>query len=131
MRFALGVIVAPLVPGLLFGLPDVLFAKSSVGVGWYLQMAAVAGYPPLIVVGAPLYWFAFRRRPATFWTCILIGLVLGAVAYLRAFVGGSTDGKFVDWDAMSKTLIFLPVSMFCGTLAVASFWLVARPDKSG
>src|SRR5258706_1673273 len=129
LRFTLGVLVAPLIPGLLFGLPDELFARSSVGVVWALQFAAIAGYPPVIVVGAPLYWFTFRRRPATFWACVLIGLVLGSVAYVRFFIGISTDGQIIAWDGISRTLIFLPVSIFCGGLSAAGFWLIARPDK--
>ena len=129
LRFVLGVVAAPLAPGLLFGLPDELFAPSPVGVVWSLKFAAIAEYPPIIFVGVPLYWFAFRKRPATFWRCMLIGFLLGAIAYLRAHVGVSTDGRLVTWDAMTLTIALLPVSMFCGGIAALCFWLIARPDK--
>jgi len=127
LRIALGMLAAPMVPGLLFSISD-LFSRSPVGTTWFLWFAAVAGYPVGAIFGIPMYCIYFRNRPVTFWRCVLIGLALGSMAYMLAFIAGLTTGDPAAGYAVRTTILLLPVSAFCGGLATASFWLIARPD---
>jgi hypothetical protein len=127
LRIVLGMLVGPMVPGLLFSIPD-LFSRSPVGTTWFLWFAAVAGYPIGVILGIPMYRIYFKSRPVTFWRCVLIGLALGFIAYMSAFLVGLISADPAAGYALRTTIFLLPVSAFCGGLAAASFWLIARPD---
>lgn len=127
MRFVLGFLVAPLVPGLLFAIHD-LFNSSPIGMGWYLKLAALIGYPLAIILGIPLYHIIFRNRIPKLSLCMLFGFILGVVAYLAVFILGLIKGDADVGYAFTSALGFLPVSGVCGGIAGFSFWLIARPD---
>jgi len=126
VRLVIAILVAPLVPGMVFGILD-LFGTSRVGFGWYLAFSAKAGYPLILTVGAFLYWLFIGGAGPKFLPCLLIGLILGGLAYVLAFAPGLLAGDAAARDAFRASLILLPVAMFCGGLAGASFWIIARP----
>jgi hypothetical protein len=127
MRFLLGFLVAPLVPGLIFAIND-QFSSSPVGPIWYLSLTALVGYPIATILGIPMYYLLFRNKAAKFSFCILFGFILGTVAYLALFIPGLISAGPDAANAFKSGLGFLLVSGFCGAIAGASFWLIARPE---
>src|SRR5262245_17689192 len=59
-RSIIGFIVAPLVPGMLMALPDVL--RGDPMARWYIEFAATAGYPVMLILGVPMYILSKRWK---------------------------------------------------------------------
>lgn len=125
LRFAIAILIAPLAPGLLFGILDLVLSSSPVGLAWYLRFSAKAGYPLILTVGVLLYWLFALNTPSKFWPTVLIGLTLGALAYVLAFAPGLLSGDASARQGFMASLALLPVSIFCGALAGVTFWLIA------
>lgn len=92
------------------------------------------GYPIAIVLGVPLYIF-FRSRS---WNGLLIyitaGALLGVIIYLiYILLGGySSNGLSGLFERFLNTAqVYIPLGMICGAVAALSFWLIARPDRTG
>ncbi len=122
-RIALGLILAPLVPGILFSIP-VMIQDGSTMVFWYIKFSAFAGYPVMLILGLPIH-LLFQRLG---WTngslYAALGAFLGAVAYFVAFLPGIiSDSPKISY-AMTTTIGLLPVSIICGIIAVFTFWLI-------
>jgi hypothetical protein len=126
---AVALVLAPLIPGILFALPDLL--KGDPMAGWYVRFSATTGYPVTVILGVPIYYWSRRKG----WTgpsiYLGIGLFLGMAAYLSAFLPGLIVGAPGIGYAMVTTLVYLPVAAVCGVVASISFWLIARPDHIG
>jgi len=139
MKAIVGFVVAPLIPGLLFGVVGE-FCQGGAGLLWCLALSATAGYPTAILFGIPVY-IAFGRYHVTrFIAYFATGLILGFVPYLAAL---SPDvviaalspvwGAKIDpslWIGIRGSLSLLAVSALCGGVASAAFWLIVRPDRA-
>lgn len=135
LRTILGFLVAPVSPGLLIVILAAVFGfgKSDEGI-WIIKLSGMLGYPIAIVLGVPLYIF-FRSRS---WNGLLIyitaGALLGVIIYLIYIpLGGySSNGLSGLFERFSHTAqVFIPLGMICGAVAALSFWLIARPDRTG
>jgi hypothetical protein len=133
-RAILGFLIAPLVPGFVFGLAD-LFEPSKIGMLWYLKLSAAAGYPVAVVLGVPLFVLFQRFRIVGLAPYVFAGLALGAVPFLVAMVPGlvalvmAPGGLPVNLpnSGFPAVLQFLPISCFCGGIAATVFWMIAGP----
>ncbi len=135
LRTILGFLVAPVSPGLLIVILAAVFGFGKSGEGiWIIKLSGMLGYPIAIVLGVPLYIF-FRTRS---WNGLLIyimaGALLGVMIYLIYIpLGGySSNGLSGLFERFSNTaLVSIPLGMICGAVAALSFWLIARPDRTG
>jgi len=128
VRVVLGLLIAPLAPGLLFGLLDTLFVPSPFGMQFFLGISSVAGYPPLLPA-IVVYAFGLKRLPRTVWECALVGLLLGAIGYFWTVLDfSSIRGLEASLTTVAVTLPFIPVSMSCGAIAGGAFWLFIRRE---
>jgi hypothetical protein len=115
MRTVLGFVLAPLTPALLLGgFPLFLGARFGEFV-WSLGFAMAIGYPVALVAGLPLFFFLRWRRWVSLWHYVVVGMFVGAGLYL--------------WLGQAAHAAWLFISMLCTTIAAASFWVIARPDK--
>jgi hypothetical protein len=127
-RAIIGFIVAPVIPGVLVALPDLL--RGDPMARWYIEFSATAGYPVMLILGVPMYFLSKRWGWTGLPVYVAIGSILGAASYLSAFVPGLVMGAPGVGYAMTTTFIYLPISVICGVIAMISFWLIARPDRS-
>jgi hypothetical protein len=124
-RVILGLLIAPLAPGLLFGSLDALFVPSPFGMQFFIGIASAAGYPPLLLA-IIVYALALKRLPRSIWECILVGALLGALAYFLAFLNVSSNGVTYGFSAVASTIGLIPLGMICGAIAGSAFWLFIR-----
>jgi hypothetical protein len=129
IRIPIALLIAPLIPGILFAIPDLL--KGDPMAGWYIRFSATAGYPVTLVLGVPIYFWSMRKDWTKLPNYLLIGLCLGVAGYFSAFLPGLIMGAPGIGYAMATTLLYLPVAAACGVVASVSFWLIARPDQIG
>ena len=127
VRTTLAFIVAPLVPGLLTALPDLV--RNDPMAWWYLGFAAEAGYPIILVLGVPTYFLLRRWSHSGLGIYLAAGATWGAAAYLGAFLPGLLMGDAGVSQAMASTFIYLVLSTVCGVVASIAFWFIARPDR--
>ena len=129
LRVILGLVIAPLIPGLLFGILDSIFVPSPFGMQFFVGIASAAGYPPLLLA-VVIYAFCLKRLPRSIWECFLMGLLLGAIGYFFGVLDfSSVKGLEASLPTVGVTLPFVPVSMFCGGIAGVAFWLFIRTAR--
>lgn len=128
-RIVLGILVAPIVPGLIFAIRD-SFNASPFGTAFYFGFAALLGYPAMVLLVLPSYWWLSRSRTLTFPHFLLLGLMLGVLVYFLvyfiALIG--TDLETVQMGFRSS-IGFMFASSLCGLIVTGCFWIIARPDK--
>jgi hypothetical protein len=137
-----GFLVAPISPGLLAVIlvvpfrvgTDVFGPRELAEAAWIIKLSGILGYPIAIVLGVPLYVF-FRSRG---WNGLLIYITAGALLGLIIYViyvllaEYSSNGLSGLAEKFSNTaLVYIPLGMICGAVAALSFWLIARPDRTG
>lgn len=135
LRTALGFLVAPIFPGLLIVILAAVFGFGKSGEGvWLIKLSGMLGYPIAIVLGVPLYIF-FRSRG---WNGLLIYVTAGGLLGLTIYLiyiplgGYSSNGLSGLSERFSNTAkVYIPLGMICGAVAALSFWLIARPDRTG
>lgn len=127
LRYVVGLLVAPIVPGMLFSIPD-FFSPSPIGIEWYLKFSALVGYPTVVILGIPLYFIFFRFQNVKFLPCVFIGVILGVIAYLAIFIFGLVIEIVSTWYVFITTFDLLFVSATCGAIAATCFWLIAESD---
>lgn len=110
-RFILAILLAPLVPGILF-LAFSMFGYPGEG-AWSLKFAAMLGYPAMVVLGAPAHLILMKCRWTAWWCYALTGLLIGAI------ICGLLFGVRVA--ALGAIL---------GALTAAVFWLIAKPPRA-
>jgi hypothetical protein len=86
MRISIALLIAPLLPGALFAIPDLL--KGDPMAGWYIRFSATAGYPVTLVPSVPIYLWSMRKGWTSLCSDSLIGLCLGVAGYFSAFLPG-------------------------------------------
>jgi len=128
IRTVAAFVLAPLVPGALFALPDLL--KSNPMAAWYIEFSAIVGYPIMLLVGIPLYVLSRRTKYASLSWYVLYGALMGVVAYFAALVPALFKGGPGIKYALATTEVFVIISAACGLVALVAFWLIARPDRS-
>lgn len=128
IRTTLGFLVAPLLPGVLFGALD-SFAPSPVGLLWYLKFSGMAGYPAALLLGLPIHLLYRRYRLVSLVAYAGTGAVLGAIVYVGALLPGVAFSDSSAVDALRATIRLLPLDALCGAMSAGVFWLIARPDR--
>jgi len=137
-RVALAFLFAPVVPAALFVLvasPSGLQEALTDLRFWQfvLLIAVVAGYPPSLLIGLPLYFALKRRAQADWWLAALAGGACAAIPWVYLLVwGGLFDGlaleKLVPFIAFSSIVFGL------GLIGGFSFWIIAmsggKPRKT-
>jgi hypothetical protein len=123
-RLLLAALFAPLVPGLLVAVPDVIAGNLGTAL-WYVGFSAIAGYATLLVVGFPLFLWLGNKQSLRFIHCVLIGLVCGVTAYFGAFIPGAIADPHALGRALYSTLAFMPLAAIFGAIGGAAFWLIA------
>jgi len=126
-RTIVAFLVAPLAPGLLTALPDLV--RGDPMAWWYLGFAAKAGYPIILVLGLPTYLLLRRWNRSGLSVYLVAGAIWGAAAYLAAFLPGLLMRDAGVSQAMAATSVYLVLSTVCGVVAAVVFWLIARPDR--
>ena len=120
-------VVAPIVPGLLTALPDLI--RGDPMARWYIEFAAKAGYPVILILGVPTYFLLKHWRRSGLGSYLVAGAVWGAAAYFAAFLPGLLARDPGVSAAMAATTVYLVLSIICGAIAALAFWLIARPDR--
>lgn len=116
MRTLLGFAFAPMVPALLLGGFLPLLGGGFREYVWGVGVAMAIGYPVALVAGLPLFFFLRWCRWVSLWHYYVVGLVLGVPVFCLLF------GRLEE-------IAMLFLSMLCTTIATATFWLIARPDR--
>jgi hypothetical protein len=127
LRSIIAFVVAPLVPGLLAALPDLL--RGDPMARWYIEFAAKAGYPIIVTLGVPIYFLLKRWGRTGLPNYLVTGVIWGAAAYLSAFLPGLFLSDAGVSQAMAVTWMYLPISTISGVIAAVAFWLIVRPDR--
>jgi hypothetical protein len=120
-------VISPLIPGLLFALPD-LFRGDPMA-RWYLEFAAGVGYPVILVLGVPSYFLLKHWKASSLGLYVIAGAIWGAGAYVAAFLPGLVSRDAAVSSALNSTSIYLVLSVICGVFAAIAFWFIARPDS--
>jgi len=129
-RLVVGFVLAPIAPGILFALLSILLGERELA-AWYIQLAALIGYPLAIVIGVPAHLLFRHRGWRGGFAYFGVGLAMGICGYFLPFVPGYLSGGSGASYAIATTLLFLPVSMGCGGLAAVVFWLIAIWNQQG
>ncbi|MBC3919106.1 hypothetical protein H8L32_16565 [Undibacterium sp. CY18W] len=128
-RILLAILVAPIVPGLIFAIHD-LFNTSPVGGAWYFTFSALLGYPATLLLVLPSYWWLSRNRALTLPLFLWLGMILGALVYFLFFFIGLIGADFEKVQmGFRSSMGFMLVSSLCGMMVTGCFWIIARPDK--
>lgn len=122
-RVLIGFALAPLVAALLFALPH-LVTGDGLGLK-YLTFSASVGYPTILIAGVPAYLLMRRRRLNELPLYVVVGGLLGIAAYL----GAALTGLLARSLGLLAIMMHLPVAVFLGAVAAATFWLIVRPDR--
>jgi hypothetical protein len=133
IRTILAFLVAPLTPALaltffaLFGGGPI----AGLALGFYAMMLnATVGYPVALAAGLPLYLIFRRLRWVGLGRYLAAGLALGAATGAVGSSGLFQIGEPGEARPLGETLVFVAAGAACGALVAASFWLIARPDRS-
>lgn len=121
-RLVVGLVVAPVMPGLLM-LVLSLFVKPSEGV-WALKFTAMFAYPAMIVVGMPLHLLFQRRGWTSAWSYLITGMLTGALVAYCVF---PTLRGVASVSASS--IAIASICAFLGAIAAAVFWLITRQHR--
>jgi hypothetical protein len=128
-RLILGLLVAPLTPGLFF-LCLSLFGNIKEGF-WAVGMSAVVGYPSAIIFGLPAHFLLHKARMTKLVFYALVGAVIGFILGLGIFfatISGMYEQNF-STESVARSAIILLISGFLGASASTVFWIIARPDR--
>lgn len=130
VRFWVGFLLAPIVPGLLFLLLS-LFSNPGEGM-WALKLSAMVGYPAMLVLGVPAHLLLNKRHWVSGGSYALTGGVIGAIvaAVLFGSVAVHNFSLIPDpGESMGPSVMIFIVASLLGALAGWFFWLVARPAR--
>jgi hypothetical protein len=122
-RLALGLALAPLVPGVLM-LALSMLGNPSEGI-WALKLIAMIAYPAMLIIGLPLHLLFRRTGWTSVWPYLVTGAIAGAaVAYcvfptLQAAASGATT---------SSSIAIAVICAFFGMITAATFWIIVRPN---
>jgi hypothetical protein len=127
LRLAMALIIAPLVPAVLLRIPAWLHGDA--GPRAALMFAVLATYAVMLLFGLPAYVLSRRWG----WTNVFVYMALGAIIGLMACtisittpIAPHTSGVI---SAIVLMVVYLPIALVGGTLAMTSFWLITRPDR--
>ncbi|PNS09107.1 hypothetical protein [Solilutibacter silvestris] len=119
-RLLIGLLLAPLVPGLLM-LAISLFGNPSEGL-WSLKLIAMFAYPAMLVVGLPLHLLFQRLGWNNVWPYLLSGAIAGIVVAYYLFPS-------VHGFANPSSIAIAVICAFFGAITAATFWWIARPSR--
>lgn len=131
LRVVLAFLIAPLVPGIgtvLLKAPGDLLASAP-----YILTTAFLSYPPVLIVGLPLFILFRSRGWVGLLTFIVAGILLGLVVFVWATAFAAPDiSQFYEMigGAFQHANLFVMLEVPCGAVSGLLFWLIARPDRS-
>jgi hypothetical protein len=127
LRLVMALLVAPLVPAVLLRIPAWLHGDARPGTA--LMLAVLATYAVMLLFGLPAYVLSRRWG----WTNVFVYMALGAIIGLMAYtitittpIAPHTSGVL---SALVLMVVYLPIALVGGTIAMTSFWLITRPDR--
>jgi hypothetical protein len=129
-RLLIGLLVAPLVPGILFLLISVL-GNPTEGF-WALKLSALVGYPTMIILGLPAHIVLGKCRWTNLWGYGFAGLLIGVIVSAILFSSVVAQNfSFIPDPSKSLTPVIAVffLAAFLGALSSVVFWLIARPDR--
>jgi len=88
---------------------------------FFVELAALMGYPIAFVIGVPIYLLLKRLTLVRLITFLIAGSVLG----LLSVVGVLT----IFFPLQSWAYPSFLLGSVMGSVATVSFWLIARPDR--
>ncbi|KLD73918.1 hypothetical protein FZ025_00655 [Xanthomonas hyacinthi] len=121
MRVLIGLVLAPLAPGLLM-LALSLLGNAGKGL-WALKLIAMFAYPAMIVLGLPIHLLFQRIGWTSVWPYSIAGAFVGAV--VTHFVFPTLNAG----QASASSIAIAAISAVFGAIAAATFWLVVRPNN--
>jgi hypothetical protein len=131
LRTFLGVLVAPISPGLLFAVVLIVTGNATVSdVPEIMMFLAMLGYTVAIFFGIPLYLFLSWRGWNGLLTYIMAGALLGGITFVPVFIY-----TFEGWHGVGEALINPNYKeslwgLVGGVCMGLSFWVIARPDRT-
>jgi hypothetical protein len=128
-RFIIAALIAPLIPGLLAALPDLLAGESGMAM-WYIGFSAVAGYISLVVVGIPIFLLLRMKKVLGFLDFTIVGFVCGVAVFFGAFLPGMIADAQAARAGLVSSLAFLPLAALFGAIGGSVFWLIAQAGGS-
>lgn len=124
-RIILGIMLAPLIPGLLM-LALSLLGNPGEGI-WALKLTAMFAYPSIIGLGLPLHFLFQRNGWTSAWPYLIAGTIAGvAIAYF-VFPSLHVPGS---GPANASSIAIAAICAFFGAVTATTFWSIARPNKS-
>jgi len=120
-RVPIAFLVSPLFPGVLFALFVLSNRAEWRDFLFFVELAALMGYPIAFLIGVPLYFLLKRLTLVRLITFLIAGSVLGLFSVLGVL---TIFFPLQSWGYPS----FLLGSVM-GSVATGSFWLIARPDR--
>jgi hypothetical protein len=127
VRTILGVIIAPLVPGLLMA-GFTLQSEPHLAI-WYIKLSAAIGYTVAIPFGIPLYLLMVKKRWTSLPSYLIMGSILGIIAFLLLVIPSLVFAPEGIYTLGPWTFPFSVLSIVFGLLAGLTFWLIAAPYK--
>jgi hypothetical protein len=127
-REILGFALAPMVPALLVALPALLQADQRATA--YMAFVAKVSYPVILLLGVPAYILTRSKGWTGLPVYVVLGALLGAIAYLVTFtVGPHLGASSRPMYALAVRMLYFPLELTYTAVALILFWLLARPDR--
>jgi hypothetical protein len=127
LRLVMALIIAPLVPAVLLRIPAWLHGDTRPRTA--LMLAVLATYAVMLLFGLPAYVLSRRWGGTNVFVYMVLGAIIGLMAYTISIttpIAPHTSGVL---SAIVLMLVYLPIALVGGTIAMTSFWLITRPDR--
>jgi hypothetical protein len=126
-REILGFALAPMVPALLVALPALLQLDQRAPA--YIAFVAKVSYPVIWSLGIPAFILTRRKGWTGLPVYVVLGALLGVVAYVVTFTVGPPLGTSGPLYALAARMLYFPLELTYTVVALIFFWLLARPDR--
>lgn len=124
MRVLIGLVLAPLAPGL-FVLALSLLGNAGEG-RWALELITMFAYPAMIVIGLPIHLLFQRIGWTSVWPYLIAGAFAGAVVACFVFPTLRLAGS---GQANASSIAIAAICAFFGAITAATFWLIIRTAR--
>lgn len=145
IRTVVALLIAPLCMPLMVACHDLLWAfqhRDNPNIQYLtlfpLILLAIISYGSTLLVGIPMLVFLRWVGFSGWWVAGLIGFFIGAVLYLFLNVWYLMAHGGIDVPHLAPQIVILGISNFfswpsaaMGAAVGVTFWLIARPDRSG
>lgn len=129
---AKGAIAAPAAPALLLLVFSIVLGRIGEGI-WALAIVIPIAYVSMLVIGLPAHLLLRRMQLSSFQSYVLAGALAALVPALILVVYPSllTSSSNSEYSGfLTSHFNIIGAIMLLGAVTAATFWFVARPDKS-